>query len=136
MPKPVKQTYAERLTQKRLDAINASKKEVAASIWGEIVYVFECYSPYELECFKDITVTVLEDVQSLIVSVTTTNLGDNSDKTEEFENIFMSDEKLNRIASIMRLVMQMAEHEGVYAWRDVDDDNNQFWGFCVEFDED
>lgn len=136
MPKPVKQTYAERLTQKRLEAINASNKQVGSSIWGEIMYVFECYSSYELECFKDITITVTADVHHLIIRVTTTRAGDNYQETEEFENIFLSDEKLNRIVTTMQYVMRLASAEGLFAWTDLDDANQLFWGFCIEFSED
>lgn len=135
MPKSKHVTYAEKLIQKRLEAIEASDQYVAADIWGEVVYIFECYRSYELECLNSLAITVKEKVDRLELSVTPTFSEDNSEKTEVWENIFMSSEKLNRLSEIMRLAMQMAESQGLEVWTDTDDDNNQFWNFFIDFEE-
>ncbi len=135
MPKSKKHVpFAQKMRQKRHQAGFATDAQVAANIWGELVYVFSCYSAYELECFEALSIIVTEKQDRLALSVTTISCGDDSEDMEEWEDIYMSSKKLYNIAQIMHIVMLIADREDVRNWTDVDNDGQRFWEFCIEFE--
>ena len=135
MPKSEKYVpFAEKMRQNRHQAIDATTTQVAADIWGELVYIFSCYSAYELECFKAVTVTATKTYDRLILDVTTTSCKDDSEKTEEWEVIYMSAGKLNNLTQIMKATMQIAEREGVKTQSALNVFNQRLWRFSINFE--
>ena len=78
-----KETLVERMNQKRLDAKNASDKDVADYIWREIKWIFDLIDGYQLEQVDYLTVTVEEKVDSIKIDITVKESYEASDYTEE-----------------------------------------------------
>ncbi len=127
-----KETLVERMNQKRLDAKNASDKDVADYIWREIKWIFDLIDGYQLEQVDYLTVTVEEKVDSIKIDITVKESYEASDYTEECETVMLTAEKLERLPDIMPIVMEMAEQEEIRVWYDKD---KRFWGFHIEFAE-
>lgn len=127
-----KETFVERMNQKRLEAQNASDKDVADYIWSEIKLVFDLVDGYQLELVDYLTVTVTEKVDAIKLDITVKESYESSDYTEDCESLMLAAEKLERLPEIMPLVMKIAEDEGLRVWYDED---KKFWGFHIEFAE-
>ena len=125
----------ETMNRRRKGAINASDQQIAEHIWSLIEVVFDSYEGYELEVFDYITVDMIEKVDCLKLQVITKKSDEIKEETSEVRNIVLSSKKLERLGSIMPLVMELAEKEGAIPWNDVNDDQEKFWGFHMEFKE-
>lgn len=128
-------TLEERMNQRRKNAMKASDRQIADYIWNLIEEEFDSFEGYVLEILDYISVTLTEKVNCLEVGITIKETGEIEDETSDEGYITLSAEKLERLSTIMPLVMKLAEKEGILAWNDVNDDHEKFWGFHKDFNE-
>ena len=125
----------EKMNQKRKDAINASDQQIAEYIWGLVEELFDMKEGYVLEVFDYISVALTEKVNGLKVQFIIKESEEIKEDTSDMGSIILSSKKLERLDSIMPIVMELAEKEGVTSWDDVNDDQEKFWGFYMGFKE-
>lgn len=102
----------EKMNQKRKDAINASDQQIAEYIWGLVEELFDMKEGYVLEVFDYISVALTEKVNGLKVQFIIKESEEIKEDTSDMGRITLSFEKLERLDSIMPIVMELAEKDG------------------------
>lgn len=125
----------EKMNQKRKDAINASDQQIAEYIWSLVEEIFDLKEGYVLEVFDYISVAMTEKVDGLKVQFIIKDSEEIKEEISDLGSITLSSKKLERLDSIMPIVMELAEKEGVTSWDDVNDAQEKFWGFHMGFKE-
>ena len=125
----------EKMNQKRKDAINASDQQIAEYIWSLVEEIFDLKEGYVLEVFDYISVAMTEKVDGLKVQFIIKDSEEIKEEISDLGSITLSSKKLERLGSIMPIVMELAEKEGVTSWDDVNDAQEKFWGFYMGFKE-
>ncbi len=125
----------EKMNQKRKDAINASDQQIAEYIWSLVEEIFDLKEGYVLEVFDYISVAMTEKVDGLKVQFIIKDSEEIKEEISDLGSITLSSKKLERLDSIMPIVMELAEKEGVTSWDDVNDAQEKFWGFYMGFKE-
>ena len=106
------------LNRKRDLAQVADDLEVADIIWQKIVEKFYSFSGLELERLSYVSVVLSQMKNGLSLEVIANDATrykiDN--KTKLSEKIILSDKKLERIKSIMSIVVNVAKQHGIMPW--------------------
>ena len=100
------------MNQKRIDVIYASDQQIAEYIWGLVEELFDMKEGYVLEVFDYISVALTEKVNGLKVQFIIKESEEIKEDTSDMGRITLSFEKLERLDSIMPIVMELAEKDG------------------------